>query len=719
MSLRHVGLRFIPSIFLLIIISSISYNVYAENTRFYDLEGFGHFLDGNPQSTTVTEDGAVALPPPTKELYSDVEAVYSAAAVFGDEIIVALADDAQVLAINKAGKSRKLFKATETMVSALLSTDEGLFVATGSPARIYKITKDGKSELYYKSDATYIWSLVKGPGGALYAATGEPGTVERIIKRNKGEVIFKPEQSHLRALAYDSRLGLFVGGGERGVVYRAEKGSDIFRALYDTGHPEVTSILIYDDYAFAAGVTGAQELADSHADLASGKNNKGKSANVRSQLVRIAMDGAVETLAGSSDEAIFALAINDKKQILVATGATGREEPRGRIYSVDHKKRVIAMLYQSPSRRITHLASTKSGAIAAIAAAGGRITELANGYAPKGEFYTLAFDAGVNSSFGIVQVFGEWPRGTKISIAARSGQTSETDNSWSDWSSEIAAPFNVVPTIPKGRFVQLRLTLNSTSKFTPTVHRVRLAYLRQNLAPFVREVIALDKGIAFYSLPQEAPKSKTVSLMDKHTNDKRDDPENSATPIRARQIEEPGIITIRWSAEDPNGDELRYTIQYRRDGYGIWRTLKKDLDVPFYSLHSSQLPDGHYQFRVEATDALSNPPGSERLDTRDSRDVLIDNTPPQVEPLIAQVKRRKVTIKGGFADTVSPIAAAVFSLDAKDSKPLQVDDGILDGLRESFTLSLGELPKGIHTLTVRVNDEAQNEGVAQTVFVVP
>ena len=164
---------------------------------------------------------------------------------------------------------------------------------------------------------------------------------------------------------------------------------------------------------------------------------------------------------------------------------------------------------------------------------------------------------------------------------------------------------------------------------------------------------------------------------------------------------------------------MRYTLKVRSEGRGEWRVLKADLEQPFFTLHSSQLPDGHYQFRVEATDAPSNPPGEERTDTRDSRDIVIDNTPPKLEPLKVQTQGRKVTVRGGFADAVGPLVAATFSLDAQESKPLQVDDGVLDGPRETFTLLLGELATGTHTLTVRVRDEAQNEGVAQSVFTVP
>lgn len=689
----------------------------AESVRFYDLEGFGHFLDGNPETTAVTEDGSVALPPPTRERFSDAAAVFSAATARGGDVIVARVEDGQVVAVDPGGRTKNLFKAEETMVASLHQSGDELFVGTGAPGKIYRVGKDGKSELWYTADAAYIWAMVRGPDGALFASTGEPGTVVRIDKKGSGKVVFAPDQAHLRALSYDPKLGLVVGGGERGVVYRAASGTD-FKALYDTGNPEVTAIALRGGYVFAAGVTGAQELADG------GAGAKDKKSGVRSTLVRIGLDGAAETLAGSSDEAVFALAIDDKGQVLVATGATGRDDPRGRIYSVDPEKRLISMLYQSPSRRVTHLVTLGGGALGAVSAAGGRITEITPGYAKTGEFYTVPFDAGINARFGIVQLFGDWPKGTKVTGSVRTGQTADPDQSWSEWSPEITAPGNLRPKVPNGRYVQVRVTLAADGKLSPSVYRLRVAYLRQNLAPFVREVTALSKGLALYALPQETPKSKTVSLSEKPSPDdqrRREDDasEGPAAPTRARQVEETGALTLRWVAEDPNGDDLRYSLSYRQSGRGDWRTLKASLQEPFYTLRSSQLPDGHYQFKVEATDAPSNALGDERTDARESRDVVVDNTPPRIDPLKVQVEGKRVTVRGGCADAVGPLVGATYSLDARDPKPIMPDDGVLDGPSESFTLRLGELPSGSHTLTVRVRDEAQNEGVAEATFATP
>ena len=52
---------------------------------------------------------------------------------------------------------------------------------------------------------------------------------------------------------------------------------------------------------------------------------KNKGPEVRSQLVRVDMDGTAEVLAGSSDEAIFDMALDDKGRPLFAYGRTIHE----------------------------------------------------------------------------------------------------------------------------------------------------------------------------------------------------------------------------------------------------------------------------------------------------------------------------------------------------------------------------------------------------------
>lgn len=694
------------------------FSARAESPRFYNLEGFGNFLDGNPETTAITEGGAIRLPPPTRERYTDPAASFSAAASLGEEVIVARVDDGQVLAIDRAGKTRVLYVAEANLVTALASQGNNLLVAVGPPAKIYRIDSAGKVKIFHTPDADYVWDMTAGEDGSLLCATGDPGTVLRIDDDGRAaKVLFAPDQAHLRTIAYDKKLGVFVGGGESGVLYRAARGKS-FRALYDSGHVEITGIVVHEPYAYVAAVTGAQALAEDAGEEGNGKKRR-KGADVRSQLVQVSMDGGTQVLAGSSDEAVFDVGRDSNGAILVATGATGRADPRGRLYSVEPGRREIALVYQSPSRRITHLVPLPRDAFALVSAAGGRITHMTSGVAKKGEFVTVPFDTGLNSQFGSLQVFGSWPRGTRVTAAVRTGQTNEPDDSWSSWSQEIEAPGNTRPKVPAGRHGQIRITLHGTATRSPTVHRVRLAYLRQNLPPFVREVVALRKGLALLSMPREKPKSQTISLHEQADEKlRRGEGSHSSRPAssRARQVERPGAVTLKWVAEDPNGDDMRYELMFRNSGQGDWRTLEEELEDPFYTISSSRLPDGHYQFKVEATDAPSNPDALVRRDSRESRAVLIDNSPPRIDPLKIKISGRRVTARTVVVDSVGPLVSADYSLDGRPLRPIHPDDGVLDGPGESFTIRFGELAPGPHTLTFRVRDEADNEGVGETRF---
>ena len=686
----------------------------AEGTRFYNLEGFGSFLDGNPETTAVTEDGLITLPPIARERFSDAAVSFTAATAKGDDVIVAKSGGGLVLAIDKAGKSREIAKLEGGVVTSLLATDDGLFAATGPGAKIHKLDGKGKSTVWYSGEVGYVWAMTEAPGGGLYVATGDPGKVLKI-KDGKATELFASEQTHLRSIAFQKGLGIFVGGGERGILFRSADGEKDFRALFDSGHPEITSIVVRDGYAYAAAVSGAEALASDDGD----GPRKGKGPTVRSQLVRVGMNGASETLAGSNDEAIFALAVDGSGNVIVATGASGRDDPRGRLYSVAPKNREISMIYQAKSRRITHLVDVGKGTIAAVASAGGRVIQVTGPTAAKGEFFTVAYDAGINSSFGTVQIFGVVPDKTRATVAVRTGQTATPDATWSAWSPEIAYPGGQRADVSNGRFVQMRLTLSSEGKEAPRVNRMRIAYLRQNLRPFVREVVALRKGVALIGVPREEQKSKTVSLAEKASEEMRRGEQSEGSrnqASRARQVEQRGALTVRWVAEDPNGDELKYDLEFRPEGRAEWRTLNKDLDEPFYTVQSAQLPDGHYQFRVRATDEPSNPRGAELEDRRESTSVLIDNSQPRVDSVKVAVDGKKATAKVSVADNVGPIVGAEYAVDGGEFRPMAPTDGVLDGAKEVFEVKLEELDKGPHTFTVRVIDEAENEGFGESSF---
>jgi hypothetical protein len=67
-------------------------------------------------------------------------------------------------------------------------------------------------------------------------------------------------------------------------------------------------------------------------------------------------------------------------------------------------------------------------------------------------------------------------------------------------------------------------------------------------------------------------------------------------------------------------------------------------------------------------------------------------------------------------DAASPLRRCEYSLDAASWVPVQAADGVIDSLREKFTLDLSNLSPGEHLLVVRAADSANNAGVAKVIL---
>lgn len=691
----------------------VSKSVHAESTRFFNLEGFGQFLDGDPESTAVTEEGSIILPAVVRERYFDPSANYVAATNMGDDVVVAQADSGQVLLIDRSGKTSTLFKPLEGLVTALMAFNGELLVATGPKAKIYAVDRKGRNRVVYTGEAAFIWEMVESPEHDIWMVTGNPGHVIRLNKSWTSQVMFVSRQDNLRCIAVDKDWGILVGGGSRGIVYWA-KDRKTFHALYDTGQEEIIDLQVVGEQVFVAGVSGADMSI-------SGKQKEDKKdttkVDVRSQIIRLQKDGGTEVVAGSNDEVVWALGLNEKQEVVVATGSVGKDRLNGRLYTIEPKQRRIAMVYQTPSRRFTHLVHLANGAIAAIAASGGRIVQMTSGFSNSGVFLTSPFDAGINAQLGMVSVVANIPKGTKVNSAVRSGQTATPDDMWSAWSQDLNLNQKEAIKVPNGRFFQIRLTLFGDGSATPEVQRVRLAYLRQNLPPYIREVVALRKGFALYKTPKTDNKKSQSVALDKKANKEQlvvdEDNDHENDPGTARQIEENGALTIKWLAEDPNGDILSYDLYFRVVGEKTWALLKSKLADPFYSFVAAQLPDGYYQFQIIASDELSNTSGLGLTDTKESQLVLIDNTPPTIEPLTIKMAKTSVVIKTTATDTMGPLVNAEYSLDGGEFKMLNAEDGILDEPTETFAWQVQDLAKGFHILTFRIFDGDQNESSAQ------
>src|SRR5262249_12270619 len=150
-------------------------------------------------------------------------------------------------------------------------------------------------------------------------------------------------------------------------------------------------------------------------------------------------------------------------------------------------------------------------------------------------------DAKLVSRWGALRWEADTPEGTKVSVAVRSGNVAEPDDTWSDWSAEQADPQRAALDCPPARYLQYRVSLATTDPaVTPAVRGLTLRYATTNQAPEVGKV--------------EVPDLNAVNL------------------------DNPKKLRLKWSATDANEDELTYDLYVRKEGWSNWVQLEDDFE---------------------------------------------------------------------------------------------------------------------------------------------
>jgi hypothetical protein len=176
------------------------------------------------------------------------------------------------------------------------------------------------------------------------------------------------------------------------------------------------------------------------------------------------------------------------------------------------------------------------------------------------------------------------------------------------------------------------------------------------------------------------------------------------------------VVHVTWKVDNPDSDELRYRVEFRREGGARWLEAthpdevltKAELDWD-----TTALPEGKYRVRVEASDEIANPPSDVTRHALETPAVLVDNTPPVFRALTVQGRRLHAEI----VDGVGPIARVEAAVDGHVLwRPLAAADGIFDTAAETIDADVTPLlPAGAgpHIVAVRAFDAAGNSVVRE------
>ncbi len=568
------------------------------------------------------------------------------------------------------------FAETGQMLVASLALGPGgrLYAGTLPEGRIYVVEgKDKVRQLARLEGVEAVWGLHwDGRGRRLIAATGPEGKLLAVDPRGRSEVLLDAEARHLLSMAADRDGTLYVGGSDGAMLWRV-RGARV-EVAFDFPGDEVTALAVREGRLLAAvsefqgeGPPAAAAAAASHRPVpgpqrsrAAQRPRPGKGA-----LWRLLPDGRAEKLFASDEAHPSAVAFGPGGYYV----ALAKD---GRVVRVA-EDRTVATWAKLADRLVRAMRLSEQGGWL-LSADDAAVHLVRAPRAGRAVWRSEPLDAGSVARWGRI----DWRARGRVRLSTRSGPTEEPDASWSDWSAPLGAPGLVRS--PAARFLQVRVELLEPQR-APVLHALHVHYRPLNRGPSVRAVRAERK--------------------------KNGDEERGASAPSA-------VLRLRWTAEDPDGDRLRFRLAYRREGWRRWRPMFPETQVLHeakYAWDTSGLPDGYYEVRVEASDERDNAPAETRRAVAFSEPLLVDNHAPR----FVSVGVQGGALRGRVRDAMGPIARLEVALDGGPWRAILPEDGLLDAAEERFAVPLGDLslPAGPHVLAVRATDAAGHAVVAE------
>jgi hypothetical protein len=661
----------------------------AVGARAFELDSLDKLSGGDLQGVTVGSDGVVRAGWTLGKVAFPADSgttVTCAVALADGSVLAGTGPAAGGKVVRIANDQAVIFADTkENAVNALAVDRAGTVYAGTTSNRIYRVSQ-GKAEVFATLPGVdSVFSLAVDKSNALFAGTGAEGEVVRVSPAGASSVYFKTDDPFVVSLAIgaDGDGGaIYAGTSGKGLLYRITAPGRA-TVLYDPPGEDVHALAIGPNrtlYAIANEESGgaASESAEAAATRrpnASGRNPAGPSPAPHAKpgkgsLWRFDAEGRPERMMHNDEFHYLSLAVDEHGAPYVGTGADGR------VYTVDDAH-AVSLAADVTERQIGALGigGPTRFAIGSDPATFHRILSTGG---PDSVWTSKPLDAGLRARFGHIT----W-RGTgALEVATRSGETATPDSTWSAWSGPI--PDGAATQSPEGRFVQVRARLNGANA---TIADVKLAFVTENLRAVVTDIGARDKASATH------------------------DPKDGLPSSGGEPPKHDSVVHVTWKVDNPDNDELRYEVHFRREGQPRWLDATPVDDVltkPELDWDTTALPEGKYRLRVDASDELSNPPADVTRHALESAPLVVDNTPPVFKTLTMQGRRLRAEV----VDGIGPIVRVEVAIDGRlEWRPLAPADGIFDTADETVDTDITPLLAaggGPHVVAVRAFDAAGN-----------
>jgi len=715
--------------------------VDAATARRWSASTGDEFSAGTLEGTALDAEGRPTLSPEVETLWGPEQGIVWRVAPVGDGgVFVALSGPGRLLSVAPERQPEVWFDfGDENLVTALIDDGQGgAYFGVSPEGIVYHSSGPGRAEAKLTTEATFVWSLALGEDGSLWIGTGVPGRLLRSRDGKTPQVVFETGDDPVRSLAALAGGGVLVGTGGRGRVIRIDDDGTPF-VLLDTEQSEVVDLVVGEDgtsfVLTAAGPkqvgrdsreeptvqAGASErvrvVAEPPEDNGNGEQTQESRRPPPRQtlkapdggaLYRLEADGGTRKIWETGTEMPFAMA-GTPERLFVATGDAGR------IHTVDGEGH-SSQLLRIPSAQASAMSRAADGTILVGATSDARVVRLGPGTRRRGNYLSAVIDAGTTSTWGRVRWEAVVPRGGRIGLRARAGNTREPDETWSDW--RPVAPndggLGGQADLPLARYSQIAVEFSSRGDDSPVLRRLEQFYQPRNRAPHVSALTVEPVGLVWVRSPAQSTSRRGPLVADDPISRQTAAELNSGRARKGaiRKAFEAGARTFDWTVDDPDSDRLTYDLGIRREGTSGWSPLATGLTEAFYSWDARGMPDGYYRVRLTASDSLDNPGDRRLTGSRVSAAFQIDNTRPSVERL--RVERSGGTYQVGFVatDPGGSIAAVEVALDGGAWEPLEPVDGVADSSEEryEFEVPAANEPGAVPSLMVRVSDSSGNLG---------
>lgn len=664
-------------------------------------------LAGEVSGASVGADGELRLAPHFERVAGlDEPFLFTAAPHPDGGAVLGTGSPGKLFRIDGDGSSSQLARFEEPSVFAVHVMAGGDVVAAGAPdGKVVRLAAAGVIEEIFDPAATYVWDLAQDSGGRLLVATGLPGRVYRLSEDfSQSEVIYESADRHVRTLLPRADGSLLIGTAGQGLVVELAADGGL-QTLYDAAEPEVLAFAEQDGVLYVALLASEASQVDLSAvsgegEAASGQETIGSRVSSyegpRSRLVALEAGSTPRVLAELKDETVHTVAVFEGHLWL----GTGQQ---GGLYRLEKDELILEKRFEQ-SQLIALMPDADSAVLSAATTDSVALHRFGGERQPSGTFTSRIHDAKHASRFGVLRWWGE-VGGGQVRFEVRSGMAEKPDATWSDWQALPEAAGDgtdvaVGDAVGVARFAQWRATLEN-GRDAPRIDAVELSYRQLNQEPRITELEVLDHGEILV-----AQSFNPTSTTFEPWSPNRD---GIFTRLRAERSDgqlktlwKRGYRTLRFKAEDANGDTLRFALEVRRAGAGgAWLPVAEKLEQSWFSFDATVLPDGAYRFRLTASDAASNPHGDALEDQRRSEPVLIDHTP----PVLRQAARRDGRFELIVEDALHPIKDAVYSIDAGAWRAAESADGLLDSRQERLFI---DSPGDARLVLLRLTDAALN-----------